>query len=975
MDASKAPPLMRKELTYKDWKTDVLIWKSFVGYDKKKLGPALFLSLTGSACDAAREISLTDLEKEDGFDTLITKLDSLYLKDEKNSAFEAYETFEKYQRPQDMDMYTYINTFERLYHKAKSHKLDPPDGILAYRLLKSANLSHEHEQLVQATLDDLTYEKMKTQLKKIFSDISNSPLSTSMKVEPAYEATHDNYYTRGGYNQIRAAGANRFNRGRFNYRGGSSAFHGNRGNAHPARGNIHAQGRSDYAMKPRRRLNPLDHKGEVTLCSICGSKFHWARQCPDSYEAAQSLYTESKDETQGEPVLITLFAKFHDHNENDETMTIFFSETLNFAVVDSGCSKTVCGKLWLKCYLDSLNDSDSKLVVETQSQTCFKFGDGNKIRSLKKVKFPAYIAENKFLIEADVIPNDIPLLLSKDSMKKCSANLNFHNDSITIFGTKVPLSTTSSGHYLISIGNTDVKFSDSQIKTILFSSQFEKADENERFKIAEKLHKQFGHTRSHKLKAICADAGIDDQNFLKMFKKIEDDCEICFRKQRGPSRPVVGFNLAKEFNEVVALDLKQWSHSPTIWFCHMIDLATRYSVCVIIRNKQKETIINAIMKGWISIFGCPQQVHSDNGCEFNNEDFRSMAECFNIRVSTTAAESPWSNGCNERYNGIISEMVEKVLADTKCSLEVALAWAVSAKNSLQNHYGFSPNQLVFGRNPNYPSILYDELPALENKTSCEIVRTNANARHSARSAFIQKESCEKLRRAMLHKVRPTGETFNNGDHVFYRRSNDKQWQGPATVIGQENKQILVKHGGVYYRCHECNLIKRNGKIFGNNDERNNKSVSKVHPQGHEQESPIRRVYIDDKEENCDRQLSNDHNENASVNDFNGSLVPSNDITGADTGARIEPNETDIGTEDSIQHKDNSDITNQQPFLPAPKMRIAYVQNNNNIPCWKNATVLGRAGKVTGKNKYCLNILDDGDESGKCVDWRNVDDWK
>ena len=460
-----------------------------------------------------------------------------------------------------------------------------------------------------------------------------------------------------------------------------------------------------------------------------------------------------------------------------------------------------------------------------------------------------------------------------------------------------------------------------------------------------------------------------------MFKKIEDDCEICFRKQRGPSRPVVGFNLAKEFNEVVALDLKQWSHSPTIWFCHMIDLATRYSVCVIIRNKQKETIINAIMKGWISIFGCPQQVHSDNGCEFNNEDFRSMAECFNIRVSTTAAESPWSNGCNERYNGIISEMVEKVLADTKCSLEVALAWAVSAKNSLQNHYGFSPNQLVFGRNPNYPSILYDELPALENKTSYEIVRTNANARHSARSAFIQKESCEKLRRAMLHKVRPTGETFNNGDHVFYRRSNDKQWQGPATVIGQENKQILVKHGGVYYRCHECNLIKRNGKIFGNNDERNNKSVSKVHPQGHEQESPIRRVYIDDEEDNCDRQLSNDHNENASVNDFNGSLVPSNDITGADTGARIEPNETDIGTEDSIQHKDNSDVTSQQPFLPAPKMRIAYVQNNNNIPCWKNATVLGRAGKVTGKNKYCLNILDDGDESGKCVDWRNVDDWK
>ena len=180
-------------------------------------------------------------------------------------------------------------------------------------------------------------------------------------------------------------------------------------------------------------------------------------------DAAHSLYTESKDDIQDKPVLITLFAKLDDYTENDETMTIFFSETLNFAIVDSGCSKTVCGKLWLKCYLDSLSDADSKLVEETQSQTCFKFGDGNKIRSLKKVKFPAYIADNKFYIEADVIPNDIPLLLSKESMKRCNAKLNFHNDSITIFDTKVPLTTTSSGHYLISIGNTDEEFNDSQI--------------------------------------------------------------------------------------------------------------------------------------------------------------------------------------------------------------------------------------------------------------------------------------------------------------------------------------------------------------------------------------------------------------------------------------------------------------------------------------------------------------------------------
>jgi IS30 family transposase len=37
-----------------------------------------------------------------------------------------------------------------------------------------------------------------------------------------------------------------------------------------------------------------------------------------------------------------------------------------------------------------------------------------------------------------------------------------------------------------------------------------------------------------------------------------------------------------------------------------------------------------------------------------------MAEIFNIHVLTTAAYSPWSNGLNEKYNGVIGNMVRKI---------------------------------------------------------------------------------------------------------------------------------------------------------------------------------------------------------------------------------------------------------------------------------------------------------------------------
>ena len=49
--------------------------------------------------------------------------------------------------------------------------------------------------------------------------------------------------------------------------------------------------------------------------------------------------------------------------------------------------------------------------------------------------------------------------------------------------------------------------------------------------------------------------------------------------------------------------------------------------------------------------------------EFNNSEMRLYCESFNIRVLTTAAESPWSNGVCELMNAVISDMVRKILAE------------------------------------------------------------------------------------------------------------------------------------------------------------------------------------------------------------------------------------------------------------------------------------------------------------------------
>ena len=280
------------------------------------------------------------------------------------------------------------------------------------------------------------------------------------------------------------------------------------------------------------------------------------------------------------------------------------------------------------------------------------------------------------------------------------------------------------------------------------------------------------------------------------------------------------FSLAHDFNEAVAMDLKQFRG---VYILHMVDHATRYIAAVITSSKEKEVIIDKIFKHWIAIFGTPNLFRSDNGGEFNYELFREMGGQLNFNIKTTAAESPWSNSIVEKRNGVIGNMMEKVMPDVGCSLEVVLAWCIRAKNSLLNSYGYSPNQLVFGYNPNFPSVMRNKPPPLEGVIASKLIALHLNALHSARKRFIESEADEALRRALRHKTRlSTSKVFQSGDHVFYKRSDSGYWKGSGTVIGHDNKQVFVRHGGIYVRVSPCHL-----QLVSESEKTENVSINEV----------------------------------------------------------------------------------------------------------------------------------------------------
>ena len=181
--------MLNDKIVYSTWKKELKIWEAFTSIDKKKQAPAIFLTLSGQAQEAVLEIDIEKLKAENGVEHLVNALDELYLIDETCSAYEAYEVFEKFIRPFNMSISDFIIQFERLYNKAKSYNMEIHEGVLAYRMLNSANLSENHKQLVRATLSDMKYVKMKEQLKKVFSNVTSNRESfkseNPVKIEPS----------------------------------------------------------------------------------------------------------------------------------------------------------------------------------------------------------------------------------------------------------------------------------------------------------------------------------------------------------------------------------------------------------------------------------------------------------------------------------------------------------------------------------------------------------------------------------------------------------------------------------------------------------------------------------------------------------------------------------------------------------------------------------------------------------------------
>lgn len=465
-------------------------------------------------------------------------------------------------------------------------------------------------------------------------------------------------------------------------------------------------------------------------------------------------------------------------------------EAVNLLHMDTGCVKSCCGKVWADANLDRMGEDARKLVRFEPSNAVIRFGEGGPQESLGTLTMPISIGGQNLFLQIEVINSNIPCLLSNEAMEKIGMIIDLGEQSVTFKGRKVDIIKAKTGHTCIKFENFDMREKDEFYAMVTMP-------ENEKYDYAKlkKIHENLGHPNQTVMEKMLQEAGDYTQNEKELLNKIYKSCSTCFIHKKSKARPKVCAPLAHNFNDVVSMDLKINQKHNTI-ILYLVDMFSKYMAAYVIPDKRPESVIKPFMESWIlTRFGAPRAIISDCGGEFVNDKMKALCESFNIRMFTTAGYSAHQNGVNERQHATCDEIVKRMMTDKRYkTVKDALGPAVFAKNIRVGSIGYSPHQIVFGQNPRIPGAIDNELPAQSTKSELAMIQDRLQRIFAARNALSQIDNAARLK--MAAKVTHSGKMVfvRQGEEVFYRMGLEEDWRGPGRVLGQDGKQIFIRHG-------------------------------------------------------------------------------------------------------------------------------------------------------------------------------------
>lgn len=136
---------------------------------------------------------------------------------------------------------------------------------------------------------------------------------------------------------------------------------------------------------------------------------------------------------------------------------------------------------------------------------------------------------------------------------------------------------------------------------------------------------------------------------------------------------------------------------------------TRYPAAYPLRSITTKAILKALTS-FMSIFGIPKTIQSDQGSNFMSRNFSKVMRQLEVKHNISSAYHPQSQGGLERFHQTLKSLLRSYCVELDCDWEEGLPWMLLAiREVVQESIGFSPNELVFGHTVRGPTaVLADE---------------------------------------------------------------------------------------------------------------------------------------------------------------------------------------------------------------------------------------------------------------------------
>ena len=313
-------------------------------------------------------------------------------------------------------------------------------------------------------------------------------------------------------------------------------------------------------------------------------------------------------------------------------------------------------------------------------------------------------------------------------------------------------------------------------------------------------------------------------NCYKDMENYVRSCDSCQRvgnggeKLRAPLKIVPITGEAFEKVNVDACGPFPESESGNKFILTAMCLATKYPEAIPIRDLTTVTVIEALLD-LFSRIGFPRELQTDQGTCFTSTLMAEFAERFCIRLIRSSPYHPQSNAV-ERMHRTMNRLMKVLCLEARTDWECQLpAIMFALRTSVHESIGFSPAELVYGKNLRTPmTLLYEKLAGAaesEESTVVEHVFKLINRLKRSRELAHTKMAEEQRKRKVWYDRKAISRSFEIGAKVLVLAPNRTrklavQWVGPGEVREKmsEHNYVVQMPGRKEPRVYHINMMKK-----------------------------------------------------------------------------------------------------------------------------------------------------------------------